>query len=63
MDKKTTGKGVAFGIILGSLFFAFTGEVYWITIGVAIGAAMGAGASKNATKTVEKEETLQEELQ
>ena len=40
------GQAVAFGVIIGSVIFALTGEAFWLAIGIGIGAALGAGAQK-----------------
>ncbi len=45
-DSKTMGQAVAFGVIIGSVIFALTGEAFWLAIGIGIGAALGAGAQK-----------------
>ena len=45
-DPKVMGPAVAFGIIIGTVVFALTGEAIWIVIGMIIGAGLGAGAQK-----------------
>ncbi len=38
-DSKTMGLAVGFGIIIGTVIFALTGEAFWIAIGIIIGAS------------------------
>ncbi len=45
-DSKTMGLAVGFGIIIGTVIFALTGEAFWIAIGIIIGASLGAAAQK-----------------
>jgi hypothetical protein len=51
-DTKRDFDGLAmpmiFGILLGTVISAITGQWWWVAIGVAVGAAIGAGRSRSS---------------
>ncbi len=49
-DSKTMGQSVAFGVVIGAVIFALTGEAFWIAIGIGIGASLGAAGQKKKKK-------------